>query len=133
MNDMLFEKLLDGFGPILFDLASALFVEPINIKVFCSRLGISRTKAFEMKRKGILIKGRHYAQFGRKIIFPWGPELFKLLLEDCVICDGQIKTKEHVVAAQTNATSSLEKDCSDKKGRRTKAKTVIDKDYCTQH
>ena len=59
-------------------------VQLLTTEEFCRRFGIGRTKLFEMKKAGTLVRGRHYMQYGRKLLFPWGPEFLQRLLSDCM-------------------------------------------------
>lgn len=96
-------------------------VEPISMKEFYTRMGISRTKAFQLKREGLLIKGRHYLQFGRKIIFLWGPHLLIQLQNDC--CNDSPDKSE--------TSSQKGKAVIPKKHiRRRNKQSIIDENYC---
>lgn len=128
MDDVVSDEIVKK---IILGLMTPYLPEPIGREEFCSRMRICRTKFFEMKRKEVLIRGRHYMQHGRKIIFLWGPELLKQLQDDCVISDGQMNSPERVFVAQTDSSPSSKVNVSARRGCRTNAKTAIDKEYCT--
>jgi len=106
--------------PSPFDLES---VELLSLNEFGKRVGIGRTKIFQMKKDGILIRGRHYIQFGRKILFPWGPEFLQRLLLDCSV------RNEPPVCDMASQVPKLSVEAPPKTTHK-RRKPVIDAEYC---
>lgn len=94
--------------------------EMLNVQEFSKKVGIGRTKLFEMKASGVLVRGRHYFQNGRKVVFPWGPEYLERLLSEC--CGRDERISGNVV---TKAPLK-----SDVKEIRKNRKTAMDTNYC---
>jgi hypothetical protein len=105
--------------------ATGPMVEPVGMKEFYTRLGIGRTKAFQMKREGILVKGRHYLQFGRKIIFLWGPHLLIQLQNDCSNFGEQTNYK-----ANAETISKVKRVRVDNCKTKYNKQSIIDENYC---
>lgn len=95
----------------------------LSVKEFAQSVGIGRTKLFEMKKSEVLIKGRHYFQHGRKILFPWGPEFLERFLAEC--CGEKMLTSRDMVAQAAKPSRELAP-----KGGRTQHKTAMDTAYC---
>lgn len=93
----------------------------LTTEEFCRRFGIGRTKLFEMKKAGTLVRGRHYMQFGRKLLFPWGPEFLQRLLSDCI-----------VVTSPPSRLADQKDDNRRGKPARGKRQPGINADYCLQ-
>ena len=93
----------------------------LTTEEFCRCFGIGRTKLFEMKKAGTLVKGRHYMQFGRKLLFPWGPEFLQRLLSDCII----VTSPPSSLADQNDRNGRAKTACGKRQPR-------INADYCLQ-
>ncbi|BCG47905.1 hypothetical protein GEOBRER4_n2753 [Citrifermentans bremense] len=91
----------------------------LTTEEFCKRFGIGRTKLFEMKKAGTLVRGRHYMQFGRKVLFPWGPEFLQRLLSDCMV----VASPAPRFADQDEGNNRAKTACG-------KRQSKINADYC---
>lgn len=95
----------------------------LSVKEFAQRVGIGRTKIFEMKKSEVLVKSRHYFQNGRKLLFPWGPEYLERFLTEC--CGEKKLPSRDMVAQLTKSSREVVP-----KGTRRQHKTAIDTAYC---
>lgn len=110
----------DHSGPSVSDFQH---FEMLTLRDFSKRIGIGRTKIFEMKSNGILIKGRHYFQNGRKVLFPWGVQFIERFLAEC--CENEEVSPREVVEAIKEPPQTLTK-----RGQKRHHKTAMDARYC---
>lgn len=95
-------------------------LEMLSLQEFSKRVGIGRSKLFEMKASGVLVRGRHYFQNGRKLVFPWGPEYLERLLSECCGRDEGILGDVVAKAPRKSDVKEIRKNC----------KTTMDTTYC---